>query len=199
MCWLVVYTVCVHVHECVYMYSSNSPDMLDVDKIQSTMFRPFCLHLHEVQKGWNIVFNVWHIWNTTIILVSLEQQAIVVVRQPWSTLRVRAVHYIQFISSVFSVPEFKCLDKKELLKIADVLQEVSQCSWTVYTYIHTLCLCICLLIYKCMYVYYKFIVWYTQLNGNRMMCFKKWVSVTGQHIHTLCTCICLLTHIHIRV
>ena len=27
--------------------------------------------------------------------------------------------------SVFSVPEFKCLDKKEILKIADVLQEVS--------------------------------------------------------------------------
>ena len=26
---------------------------------------------------------------------------------------------------ILSVPEFKCLDKKEILKIADVLQEVS--------------------------------------------------------------------------
>ena len=35
------------------------------------------------------------------------------------------VFELHIIMSIFSVPEFKCLDKKELLKIADVLQEVS--------------------------------------------------------------------------
>lgn len=32
--------------------------------------------------------------------------------------------YTLTYNSSYSVPEFKCLDKKEILKIADVLQEV---------------------------------------------------------------------------
>ena len=37
------------------------------------------------------------------------------------------MHYT-CICLAHSVPEFRCLDDKELLKIADVLQEVSDCS-----------------------------------------------------------------------
>ena len=35
--------------------------------------------------------------------------------------------------SFYSVPEFKCLDKKEILKIADVLQEVRKLYVTIFT------------------------------------------------------------------
>ena len=45
-------------------------------------------------------------------------------------INVVAAHHIEIISLLIpSVPEFKCLDKKEILKIADVLQEVSLCMW----------------------------------------------------------------------